>query len=573
MRGTRRVGFLAFTPARVELMHRARDTIWLGIAAAAIVSFVLLATFHVRLPGLYYDELFEVVPSLAFVKGGLASDVFEIPKSVVSLGGHPLELMAQPYNGGLKTILFAPFAAAFGISAASVRFFTVGIAAAALAFYYLFARRLFASDAIAALSVVLLACDPSYVFFSRVDYGPSVLMFLLKAMALWLLVRWWQSPTNWRLAFACFVCGLGVYDKTDFLWIVAAMAFAALILDPRGVRERISARAAGGGTAAFIAGALPLVLYNASWPPRTLAPLREGTIHLHSGSTSGNFGAQLEERVRELTRLLDGQTASSYFGGHPYAVVPVLPSLTLAAAALFVTLYVRRGTRGSARPAMYVLLSGIAVLVAAALTHGGDKPHHLLLVYPFPHVLVAAAAVTMWKALRTLPPMVVAATTAALTAAVLTPPAIGLAQTRHVLEELQVTGGSGTFSDGIYNLARYLSKADAGRHVVILDWGIFYNVVALTDGRVPTEQLWLQLHTPQQPPRALVDKLVDPRALYVVHSPGATQFPWPRRHFISITASAHLRRLRVETIYTRNRVPLFFVYRLVAARAKTASLP
>src|SRR5437867_2436779 len=101
--------------ARSGRLERVRsDHLWLAVAA-----FVVLATREIRLPGLYYDELFEVVPSLAFVKGGLASNVSEIQKSVISIGGHPLALMAQPYNGGLKTILFIPVAGLFGVTAAS----------------------------------------------------------------------------------------------------------------------------------------------------------------------------------------------------------------------------------------------------------------------------------------------------------------------------------------------------------------------------------------------------------------------------------------------------------------------
>jgi hypothetical protein len=49
-----------------------RPEVWSAIVAAcSAVGFVVLATRDIELPGLYYDELFEVVPSLAFAKGGL----------------------------------------------------------------------------------------------------------------------------------------------------------------------------------------------------------------------------------------------------------------------------------------------------------------------------------------------------------------------------------------------------------------------------------------------------------------------------------------------------------------------
>ncbi|TML12880.1 MAG: hypothetical protein E6G33_12840, partial [Actinobacteria bacterium] len=86
--------------------------------------------------------------------------------------------MAHSYIGAVKTVAFVPVAAAFGISPASVRVFTIGVAALSLVFTYLFAWRLFRRATIAAVGIVLLATDPSFVFYSRVDFGPSVFMFL-----------------------------------------------------------------------------------------------------------------------------------------------------------------------------------------------------------------------------------------------------------------------------------------------------------------------------------------------------------------------------------------------------------
>jgi 4-amino-4-deoxy-L-arabinose transferase-like glycosyltransferase len=77
-------------------------------------------------------------------------------------------------------MLFIPVAAVFGITATSVRLFTVSLATLSLAAYYLFARSLFRRPGVAAIGVFLLAFDPSFIFYSRVDFAPSVLMFVLK---------------------------------------------------------------------------------------------------------------------------------------------------------------------------------------------------------------------------------------------------------------------------------------------------------------------------------------------------------------------------------------------------------
>ena len=81
------------------------------LALGGIAAFVLLASLSIRLPGLYYDELFQLTTALAFVKGGFGSAVAWVPGTEISLAGHPLPLMAHSYIGAVKTIAFVPVAA------------------------------------------------------------------------------------------------------------------------------------------------------------------------------------------------------------------------------------------------------------------------------------------------------------------------------------------------------------------------------------------------------------------------------------------------------------------------------
>ena len=354
------VGVTNYTPP-VRRGERAAAALALG----GIAAFVALASSDVRVPGLYYDELFQLTTALAFVKGGLGSAVAWVPGTEISLAGHPLPLMAHSYIGAVKTIAFIPVAAAFGISPTSVRAFTITVAALSLVFTYLFARRLFRSAAVAAVGTVLLATDPSFVFYSRVDFGPSVFMFLFKAIGLWQLVDWWRSGRLRPLVLGAFAFGLGVYDKANFLWIVAAVPLAALVLDYYGVRRRLDRRSALWAGGAFALGCLPFLGYNASWPPRTIEPALKGTLHVSGGNPSGNPFVQLGLRVQQLVRLLDGQTISELLAGR-HGGAPVLPALALAAVAVIAGLYAVPRFRARLRPAMFVVLSGFLVLVASA---------------------------------------------------------------------------------------------------------------------------------------------------------------------------------------------------------------
>jgi 4-amino-4-deoxy-L-arabinose transferase-like glycosyltransferase len=529
-----------------------------GFALCGIVAFVALASFDVRLPGLYYDELFQLTTALAFVKGGLGSAVAWVPGTEISIAGHPLPLMAHSYIGAVKTVAFVPVVAVFGISPASVRLFTITVAALSLVFTYLFARRLFGSAAIAAVGTVLLATDPSFVFYSRVDFGPSVFMFLFKAVGLWQLVDWWRSGRLRSLVLGAFVFGLGVYDKANFVWIVAAVPLAAVLLDYRGVRRRLDRRSLLWAAGAFALGCLPFLAYNASWPPRTLEPALKGTLHVAGGNPSGNPLVQFGLRVQQLVRLLDGETLSELLTGK-HGGPPVLPVLALAAAAAIAVLFAVPGLRTRFRPAMFVVLSGLLVLAASAVTPGGSYPHHVLLAYPAPHLALAGLVVEGGAFLRGRTRFAAAALGAAAVAASV---AVSLTTTTDMLSRLRQTGGTGNFSDGIYALERYLDHHDRVNHLVILDWGIYQNLVALSDGHLRGTELWDELNAEGRVRGSILEQLDDPSARYVLHAADATNFPRARgRFFAALRKDGRHARLE-RRVLTRLGQPLFEVYRV-----------
>jgi hypothetical protein len=526
----------------------------------AVATYVVLATWQIDLPGLNYDELIQLTPALAFAKGGLGSAVDVIPKSELHLFGHALPLMILPYLGAVKTIAFVPVAAVFGISPESVRIFTVAVGATALVATYAFAQRLFPQGrVVAALTAVLLATDPSFVFYSRVDFAPTVFMLLLKAVALWALCGWWRSGKRAPLVVGAFCLGLGVYDKTDFLWIVAAVLAAALVVDPGAVRRRLLRRAVVlTGAASFAAGCLPLIVYNLSWPPRTLVPSLEGKLHLRYGSGSGNPVHELWNRLVLLPKLLDGERVSRDLGGIAYGR-PLLPAVVALASVLITVLYVRRASRPRLRAAFFVLLCGVFVLVGTALTPGGGGPQHVLLVYPFPHLVLAAALVEAanWagsygRFARRL-----------VLAGVLIPAVAGIATVHATLDRFEATGGSDNFSSAVYALNDYLLRRDRHRTIVEVDWGTHHNLVGLSDGRLHSVDLWLPLNEPGQLRGSLRDQLLDESASYVLHTRAATNFERPRRRFFDVVAQAHKHARLETTISTREGRPLFEVYRVV----------
>jgi hypothetical protein len=534
---------------------------WAIVLVVALV-FVLLAGWRVRVPGLYYDELFQETTALAFVKGGFGSQAAVLPGTQISLLGHPLPVMANSYIGAVKTIAFSPVAAVFGITPASVRFFTISVAALSLLAYAAFARVLFRNAAVAAVATALLALDPSFVFFSRVDFGPSVFMFLLKAVALWQLAVWWRTRRLSSLVLGSLALGLGVYDKANFLWIAVAIPLAALLVRAREVRARLDRRQLAFAAGAFLVGSLPLIVYNLAWPPRTLVPVLHGSLHIAGGSQAGGPITQLHQRFEQLIDLLDGSTIVGLLGGLGHRP-PLLPILCGIAAAGILVASADRRLRERLVGARFVVFAGLLVLLASALTPGGSYAHHVLLTYPFPHLSLAVFAVELRALARErLGAAASGALAAVAVAAVAAALAVSGATDVKLLSRLSQTGGSGNFSDAIYDLDRYLTTNSGDDPFVAVDWGIYQNLIGLSQGRLRGDEVWLELSRPSPDLERYRTELTSPTTRYVLHATNMTNFPRAKQRFFQVVRESGRRARLVKVLDSRDGQRVFEVYRV-----------
>ena len=100
------------------------------------------------------------------------------------------------------------------------------------------------------------------------------------------------------------------------------------------------------------------------------------------------------------------------------------------------------------------------------------------------------------------------------------------------------------------------------RPTIVLDWGIYQNVMGLSQGRLHAEELWQPLNGSRARGTVLAE-LTQPDVRYVLHAPGATQFQRPRTRFFSAATGAGLRPQLDRMLADRRGRPLFEVYRLV----------
>ena len=188
------------------------------IVAGAVLAYVLISLFHIRNPGLYYDESLFVNAAL----GAPDNDDF------VSYRLFGIPLMNFPYVGALKSFVYAPIFAVFGVSLLSIRLPAVLLSAGTIVIIYLLLSRLIPRW-IAAVTTAFVAVDTSFILMTRLDEGPIVLMLLLKVVAVYALIRSLQT-SSWRFfALSLMLLVLGVWDKLNFIWIVAALAPASIV--------------------------------------------------------------------------------------------------------------------------------------------------------------------------------------------------------------------------------------------------------------------------------------------------------------------------------------------------------
>jgi 4-amino-4-deoxy-L-arabinose transferase-like glycosyltransferase len=345
-----------------------------------ILVFAVFGTYKIHSPGLYSDEMLFV----AAATGKVAHRSF-----------HGVPLMIYPVIGALKSWIYIPIFALFGVSAASVRVPVVLISCGTLALWYALVRRKLSSGWAMAFTGACVV-HPGFVLQARVDWGPVVLMLFFKGVCLYLLVKWLETPRffSWSLAGAIAACGLGFFDKFNFVWFVVALSGATLVVYWKEIRAKLKeapkALVAGMALAIVAAGALVI---------RIVLPLMQAPQINWSWFSS---------RVSTFWMRYEITTTGVAMAGLWFKKPPRLPFtlwpgwIILAATAGFLILTLpscfRRSSSnlrvhsGALRFCVWCLIMFAAIFVQIVLTPQAGGPHHMLMLFPLDLLACFAAA-------------------------------------------------------------------------------------------------------------------------------------------------------------------------------------
>lgn len=567
--------------------YRLRILLSAFLLLPSLILFLAISLHQLDLPGLYYDEGFDLTPMLNVMH----SEPAELLRGVgMTLFGHTYPVMRMDYMGSLNGYLTLPFMAALGPGYLAPRLEPLVFSTITLILAWVLARRWF-GDKVAAITALLLAVNPSFIWFTRQGITVTSVMTVF-ALGSWIVLDLWRlrigdgrrrgadaatgdgdptpvprraAPSSVLMLLAGLLLGLGLWAKIVFMWWLAltAVAGAVWLIGQIGDGRRemrdgrrffvvrrpsavvIPVLCLGAG---FVIGAAPFIYYNLSGlaqgqPPATFNLLFRALLNpTEYAVNNSNFWANLDKRFQDFAVFLNG----SYFWylanvpyGNIYAVPTFIGSVILGALLVWPRVRERRKW-------LAVLLCVAVYLPMSSFTVSDLWATHFFVLLPLPQMLVACAAVWLgewlgeWIVARVtrllsrsssrrgalLPAWVSTVMSFALAAAMLAPTFsrdIWVNEQYHAA--LAQTGGTGRFSDAVYKLADHLVTEKVAEPIA-LDWGISQQIRVLTGDQVRPREVFGFTPEPTDEFRQQIrDLLQDSNRQYVVLWAGDANFP------------------------------------------------
>ncbi len=440
-------------------------------------AFLALGAHQLALPGLQYDEVKEA--GLNAMQLLLRQPVTAFRDATVQIGPWHLPLMVQDYIGSLNVLLALPFLAIGGINPTALRWLPLLTGAATLALAWRLAWRL-GGPVAASATALLLAVNPSFIFWSRQGIFVTNLTALFFVASLLTGLRWWEERRPRDLWLTVLAWGLGLYAKLLFAWAIGAMliiAAGAALLDRSRPRPAYPWKTWLVAAACFLLPLAPLIAFNLS-TGGTLASILGNLGQSYYGVNNRAYWPNLLIRLGELWILLRGDHL--WYLGESYAN-SYAPWLAIGLIALAVLAGSLR-TRKIPAVLLPVLLLALFTL-QSAFTVSDLFITHFALVLPLLALAGGLAAGTLWSArpLRSTAPNVTLALLGLL--AILAWAGVDARNTVLYHRILARSGGYSSHSDGIYRLAAYLAAQPPGA-LLVLDWGMDAQLQYLSEGRL-----------------------------------------------------------------------------------------
>ncbi len=570
-----------FSPHASHLTHHTSRFAWLYFSAI-ILLYAGLSFYQIDLPGLHYDEAFEVVPALQLWQG---QAVTAFRNSGLTWGGHLFPLMTQDYIGALNTYAAIPFIALLGPTPAALRVMSILTGAITLSLTYLLVQQLSGQPGMGLSAALLLAIDPTFIFWNRQGIFVTAITAAIGLAATLCWLRRGQGGSVWWAAAGAFFFGLGLYAKLLFLWLIVALIGAVILLKlPQWIKRPLATAFQWKAdlviaAPAFLAGCWPLIVYNFQ-TGGTFLNVSQNAATSYYGVNNLAVGPNLLERFRQFGLVLDG--SHLWYLGQVFS--NPLPGfvLGLVLVGVVVKAILRRPT-ATLRVALFPFLVNGLVIAASVGTVSALWITHFALLMPWPAIatvmggwfLSQGSGVRGWE-------LGVGSQGSGHRAADKTHHAsritllagLGLIVITNFINvmcyhgALAESGGLSSHSDTVYDLSSWLD-GHAGSPVVAMDWGLAAPVTYLTGGRVtPTEVFgYLWASDAELTPR-LQKFIAEPATLYLWRAPDEIIFDRSPQ-FKALYRPLKLEETIEAAFYERSGRPILGITRLVSQGTAT----
>ena len=536
--------------------------IWVSVPVLVYLAFALP---NLRLPGVYYDEVLQVLPAMHSAGYPVTDDYLVMRNSMVGIGRFRVPLLTTSYLGAIETFIFAVIFQFIIPTVTTMRLTFVVLGAITIVFIYIWSRQMFGHWWGLAVAL-LVATDASYIFYTRVDNGPVDAMLIIKLGMLIGFTDWFRTGRALGFYAGAFLLGLGVYDKANFLWLIGAGAVVLAVFAREDVLQRLRGkyRMVAIGIGLAILGSSPYLIYlviSRGGPFRgiVMSFARSGL-----GIDNSHFGVNFKFRLHQFVDMISGYRALLDYTNAEIAFsrfpVPLQAWFTIAAGVAAVPLYFLPATRRALPVALAVAI--VLIIAFSTVTPTGLNPFHLVLIYPFQELLIVSVLIAVSAYFQS--PGMVRSIGAGTVGAILLTNTVVVVQNHRVLVD---TGGVGTWSDSMYNLADYLRQQN--KTIVCLDWGLCNSLQMLSKGALKTTDRWHTFLFSMTDVRPMADLLKQPDTLFLFHSPHYTQVTivsdqdYPRQTLLQTARQIGVEVRLVDTLTQRNGQPLYQIYQVV----------
>jgi 4-amino-4-deoxy-L-arabinose transferase-like glycosyltransferase len=524
---------------------------------AIALLFLLMGLPFLRKAGLHFDASAELACFYPCATPLFKARIF----------GHDLPVMVLQYLGTLKTWLYGPILHYLDINAFSLRLPFLLLGSASVWLFFSIVDRV-AGRRAAILGALLLATDATFLIATAYDFGPIALLHCLMLAGIFLLLRFERTGSSKYLALAFLLFGLALWHKALFIWMLGGLTAAAAVVLPRRVAALVSVRRVALAATAFCVGAAPLIYYNMVTGGGTLK-----TTEVMSGT------APLAQKVLLVRKTMEGSVMFGWLTEdlHPESVIAPHGLLQQAAVAVSSRvgpvrrdwmLYAFLASLGLVpwlwfTPVRRAALFSVVYLAVAwglmiLLPNTGATLHHVILLWPFPHLLIALAVSQLSFRFGRAGAAAAVGAAAALVAG-------NLLVVNQYYADLSTRGTTALWTDAVYPLFNYLDALDKPV-VVTADWGFSATLCLLSDGSLPQHDISFTLLQPTAAEESWIGSLMNsPGAVFVDYTPGNEQFPGVRERLAAIAAKAGRTKRVVAEIRDRNARPRFEIVRYQGA--------